>query len=160
MRRIKSAPENLSLMSNRKKKIEVSKFNLKNYHVIIINENENNNNNLIKSDIQSNPYKNKFNKNIMNEYNLKKKIIDNKKKITTTLPGIISDSFIETNKYLPTTDTYLFNYMIEFINNFISNKFNKKNLENFILSMMIRFVFSQVYHDIIIVVKENIKILN
>ena len=49
--------------------------------------------------------------------------------------------------------------MIEFINNFITNKFNRKNLENFILSLMIRFIASQVYHDVIIKVKENMHLI-
>jgi hypothetical protein len=158
MRRIKSAPENLSLMSNTKKKVEISKFNLDNF-IIIINKNEYNNN-LIESKKQKNSYYCKFNKDITSEYILKKKIIDNKKKLTSTLSGIISDSFNETNKYIPNTDNYIFNYIVEFINNFINNKFNRKNLENFILSMMIRFIFSQIYHDIIIVLKENIYISN
>ena len=42
-----------------------------------------------------------------------KNVANNKKKITTTISGIISDSFIETNKYIPSTDTYVFNYIIE-----------------------------------------------
>lgn len=147
MRRIKSAPANISGMVNRKKKSEVSKIN--NYEIFIINKNDN----IIKSEIE--PYS----KNDSFEYKIKKNVANNKKKITTTISGIISDSFIETNKYIPSTDTYVFNYIIEFINNFITNKFNRKNLENFILSLMIRFIASQVYHDIIIKVKENIDLV-
>lgn len=147
MRRIKSAPENIAGMVNRKKKSEVSKIN--NYEIFIINKNDN----IIKSEIE--PYS----KNDSFEYKIKKNVANNKKKITTTISGIISDSFIETNKYIPSTDTYVFNYIIEFINNFITNKFNRKNLENFILSLMIRFIASQVYHDIIIKVKENIDLV-
>lgn len=147
MRRIKSAPANISGMVNRKKKSEVSKIN--NYEIFIINKNDN----IIKSEIE--PYS----KNDSFEYKIKKNVANNKKKITTTISGIISDSFIETNKYIPSTDTYIFNYIIEFINNFITNKFNRKNLENFILSLMIRFIASQVYHDIIIKVKENIDLV-
>lgn len=147
MRRIKSAPANIAGMVNRKKKSEVSKIN--NYEIFIINKNDN----IIKSEIE--PYS----KNDSFEYKIKKNVANNKKKITTTISGIISDSFIETNKYIPSTDTYFFNYIIEFINNFITNKFNRKNLENFILSLMIRFIASQVYHDIIIKVKENIDLV-
>ena len=158
MRRIKSAPANIAGMVNRKKepkipnihKIqEVSKININNYEIFIINKNDN----IIKSEIE--PYS----KNDSIEYKIKKNVANNKKKITTTISGIISDSFIETNKYIPSTDTYVFNYIIEFINNFITNKFNRKNLENFILSLMIRFIASQVYHDIIIIVKENIDLV-
>lgn len=147
MRRIKSAPANIAGMVNRKKKSEVSKIN--NYEIFIINKNDN----IIKSEIE--PYS----KNDSFEYKIKKNVANNKKKITTTISGIISDSFIETNKYIPSTDTYVFNYIIEFINNFITNKFNRKNLENFILSLMIRFIASQVYHDIIIKLKENIDLV-
>ena len=162
MRRIKSAPANIAGMVNRKKESkipnipkiskiqEVSKININNYEIFIINKNDN----IIKSEIE--PYS----KNDSIEYKIKKDVANNKKKITTTISGIISDSFIETNKHIPSTDTYVFNYIIEFINNFITNKFNRKNLENFILSLMIRFIASQVYHDVIIKVKENIHLIN
>ena len=156
MRRIKSAPANIAGMVNRKKepkipKIqEVSKININNYEILIINKNDN----IIKSEIE--PYS----KNYSIEYKIKKDVANNKKKITTTISGIISDSFIETNKHIPSTDTYVFNYIIEFINNFITNKFNRKNLESFILSLMIRFIASQVYHDVIIKVKENMHLIN
>lgn len=148
MRRIKSAPANIALMINKK---------IKNINVNVnesinestnesINESINESNNIIKFEII--PIQNK--KNIIN-YN---------KKIKTTISGIISDSFIETNKYIPSTDTYTLNYLIEFINTFITNKFNKKNIENLIISLMIRFIASQIYHDIIIKVKDNIHIIN
>ena len=152
MRRIKSAPGNIAGMVNRKKepKIpEISKININNYEIFIINKNDN----IIKSEIE--PYS----KTVSNEYKIKKDVANNKKKITTTISGIISDSFIETNKHIPSTDTYVFNYIIEFINNFITNKFNRKNLENFIFSLMIRFIASQVYHDVIIKVKENMHLI-
>ena len=159
MRRIKSAPANIAGMVNRKREHNIPKIpqvskiqevsNINNYEIFIINKNYN----IIKSEIE--PY----NKNDSIEYKIKKKVANNKKKITTTISAIISDSFIETNKNIPSTDTYVFNYIVEFINNFITNKFNKKNLENFILSLMIRFIASQVYHDIIIKVKENINLI-
>ena len=152
MRRIKSAPANIAGMVNRKKqpKIpEVSKININNYEILIINKNDN----IIKLEIE--PYS----KNDSIEYKIKKDVANNKKKITTTISGIISDSFIETNKNIPSTDTYVFNYIIEFINNFITNKFNKKNLENLIFSLIIRFLFNEIYHDIIIKVKDNIHLI-
>ena len=158
MRRIKSAPANIAGMVNRKKVREIPEVPKvlevpevpKIPEVSKINKNDN----IIKSEIK--PFS-KNNNPI--DYKFKKDFANNKKKITTTLSGIISDSFIETNKYIPDTDTYVFNYVIEFINNFIANKFNRKNLENFILSLMIRFIASQVYHDIIIKVKENIHVI-
>ena len=153
MRRIKSAPANIAGMVNRKKEPQVPKVpevpKINNFEIFIINKN----NNIIKSEIE--PYS----KNDSIEYKIKKDVANNKKKITTTISGIISDSFIETNKYIPSTDTYVFNYIIEFLNNFITNKFNRKNLENFILSIMIRFIASQIYHDIIIKVKENVHLI-
>jgi hypothetical protein len=134
MRRIKSAPANIAGMLNKK--------------------------NIIKSEIQRIENVSLLTKNLENEYKIKKDIANNKKKITTTISGVISDLFIETNKNIPTTDTYLNNYMFEFFNNFITNKFNRKNIENFILSLMIRFIANQVYHDIIIKIKENINLTN
>ena len=85
---------------------EVSKININNYEIFIINKNDN----IIKSEIE--PYS----KNNSIEYKIKKDVANNKKKITTTISGIISDSFIETNKHIPSTDTYVFNYIVEFIN--------------------------------------------
>lgn len=142
MRRIKSAPANIAGMINKKK-----------------NFLEKNKNNIIKSEIQNIDNVGLLTKNLKNEYKIKKDIANNKKKITTTISGVISDLFIETNKNIPTTDTYLTNYMFEFFNNFITNKFNRKNIENFIISIMIRFIASQVYHDIIIKIKENINLI-
>lgn len=136
MRRIKSAPANIATMIN-KKKPEVIKIN-KNTIIEPI----------IKSEI------------IQNNYSIKKVIVNNKKKITNIASGIISDSFIETIKFLPFLDTYTLSYFVEFINNFMINKFNRKNLENFLLSIMIRFVFNEFYHDIILKVKENVNVLN
>lgn len=136
MRRIKSAPANIATMIN-KKKPEVIKIN----ENTIIEP-------IIKSEI------------IQNNYSVKKVIVNNKKKITNIASGIISDSFIETIKFLPFLDTYTLSYFVEFINNFMINKFNRKNLENFLLSIMIRFVFNEFYHDIILKVKENVNVLN
>lgn len=161
MRRIKSAPANIAAMVN-KKKPEISKINFNNYEIFIINKNDN----IIKSEIKLDKKKGSSGPSgpsgpsLPIQYNIKKGIANNKKKITSTISGIISDSFIETNKYIPSTDTYVFNYIIEFINNFINNKFNRKNLENLILSLMIRFIASQVYHDIIIKIKENIHLIS
>lgn len=157
MRRIKSAPANIAGMINRKKESkipEISKININNYEIFIIN------NNIIKSEIEPLRKNGSIGPNLSIEYKFKKDVANNKKKITTTISGIISDSFIETNKNIPSTDTYVFNYMIEFINNFITNKFNRKNLENFILSLMIRFIANQVYHDVIIKVKENMHLIS
>ena len=162
MRRIKSAPANIAGMVNKKKEPKISKININNYEIVIINKN----NNIIKSEIEPNRKNCPNCPNCTNypndsiEYKFKKDIANNKKKITTTLSGIISDSFIETNKNIPSTDTYISNYIIEFINNFMTNKLNIKNLENFILSLMIRFIASQVYHDIIIKVKENVNLIS
>lgn len=128
MRRIKSAPANLCEMKNRKKDVKFSNIN----PVIIF---KNNNQELFK---------------------YKKNIVSNKKKITNTISGIISDTFLETNKILPYTDTFYFSYLVEFVNNFLNNKFNRKNLENLVLSLMVRFIFNQVYHDVLTKIKEQI----
>ena len=40
------------------------------------------------------------------------------------------------------------------INNFISNKFNKQNFENLVLSIIIRFIFSTICHDLLFKINE------
>lgn len=128
MRRIKSSPANICEMKNRKKDVKCSSIN----PVII------------------------FKNNNQEPFKYKKNIVSNKKKITNTISGIISDSFLETNKILPYTDTFYFSYLVEFVNNFLNNKFNRKNLENLVLSLMVRFIFNQVYHDVLTKIKEQI----
>lgn len=146
MRRIKSAPANIAAMINRKKPNEHLK-------------DENQNKNCKKLIINYELY-NYF--NLSNEkfsYTYKKELISNKKKVTILISNIISDSFIETNKYIKITDNFTLSYIIEVINNFITNKFNRKNLENLGFSLLIRFIFSQMYHDLIIKIKENIHLI-
>ena len=138
-RRIKSCPANLSEMVNKKK--VVSKHTINDCEIFIFS------------------LDNKNCKMKNNYINLKKKIITFKT-IKNTINGIISDSYLETNKYISFFDNYIFNYFIEFINNFISNKFNKQNFQNFIITLMIRYVFNNIYHEVLVKIKENINLIN
>ena len=127
MRKIKSAPANLCEMSHNKKIAEVSDSNKITSINMIINENNNNNNN-----------KN-FRINTLN-----------KKRISTIYTALITDTYFEISKKIPMLDNYYLNGMVDIINSFISNKFNKQNLENLIISIVIRFIFSTICHEIII----------
>ena len=97
---------------------------------------------------------NKDNKNNIENYTFKKTILYNKKKITDTLSGILSDTYIETNKYITSTDNIILNSFVEFINKFLNNKLTQKNVENLLLSLMVRYIIGNIYHDILIKVKE------
>lgn len=89
----------------------------------------------------------------------KKKKVLQKKQLTNTITGIISDAFSETNKYIPQTDNYYYQFIIECINNFLTNKLTRKNFENLIYSLIIRIIVSDIYHEVIIKVKENMHII-
>lgn len=124
MRKIKSAPANLCEMSHNKKIAEVSENN----NINIINNNN----------IESQNNKN-FRINILN-----------KKRVSTIHTALITDSYFEISKKIPSLDNYYLNGMIDIINSFVSNKFNKQNLENLVISIIIRFIFSTICHEIII----------
>ena len=94
------------------------------------------------------------NQDKVDNYTFKKTILYNRKKITDTLSGILSDTYIETNKYITSTDNIILNSFVEFINKFLSNKLTQKNVENLLLSLMVRYIVGNVYHDILIKIKE------
>ena len=84
--------------------------------------------------------------------------LQKKIKLKDTVTGIISDSFSETNKYIPETDNYFYSLSIEIFKNFIINKLNKENIQRFLLTLITRLFFSQIYHTVLINFKENIKL--
>lgn len=136
MRKIKSAPANLCEMAHSKKVVKTTETipnnqrqsEVSNSHIILINENENENN---------------F-----------KQITLNKKKVSTIHTALITDTYFEISKKIPDLDNYYFNGMIDIINSFVSNKFNKQNFENLVLSIIIRFIFSTICHDILFKINE------
>jgi len=128
MRKIKSAPANLCEMAHSKKTVKTTENEVSNSHILLINENENENN---------------F-----------KKITLNKKKVSTIQTALITDTYFEISKKIPALDNYYFNGMIDIINSFVSNKFNKQNFENLVLSIIIRFIFSTICHDILFKISE------
>lgn len=135
MRKIKSAPANLCEMKNNK----ISKLNKEQENVIIIK------NNIVDT-----------NKLSICE---KKYQIQSNKKTKNRIINILSDSLYETNKIFPQTYNYNLNILFEFISNFMNNKVTKVNLENFLISIMIRIIIGHGYHDILVKVKENINTL-
>ena len=145
MRRIKSAPANICNMVNRKisKKEENNIVPIVPLSIIPLDSKEyiieNTDNIVQKSKIQQ-----------------KKEIILSKKQFTNTFSGIISDTYDETNKQITGIDNYYYQFMVEFINNFLETKFNWKNFENLIYSLIIRVIISDIYHEVIVKIKENI----
>ena len=144
MRRIKSAPADICKMVNRKisKKDENNIVPVVPMSLIPLENTENIDNIIQKSKIQQ-----------------KKEIILSKKQLTNTITGIISDTFSETNKYIPQTDNYYYQFIVECVNNFLTNKFTWKNFENLIYSLIIRIIVSDIYHEVIIKVKENVHVI-
>lgn len=128
MRKIKSAPANLCEMSHNKKIAEVTKLAENNKIHAIINEN---------------------NIEFKNNKNFRINTL-NKKRVSTIHTALITDTYFEISKKIPSLDNYYLNGMIDVINSFVSNKFNKQNLENLVISIIIRFIFSTICHEIII----------
>ena len=174
MRRIKSAPGNIANMVNRK---VVNIYNINEKE----NNNENKQNNILffwKNNIQT-TYNNNNNNddddddndeennnlkttmyNKILPFNTKRKKVVNKKKVEQTISGILQDTSNITNKYIPETDNYYFFLIVEFINSFIMNKFNRQNLENLLLSLFLRYIISNIYYDSIITIKQNLHLIN
>lgn len=139
MRKIKSAPANLCEMAHCKKAVNAVKTTeseVSNSHILLINDNKNENEN--------------ENHNLNNF----KQITLNKKKVSTIHTALITDTYFEISKKIPDLDNYYFNGMIDIINSFVSNKFNKQNFENLVLSIIIRFIFSTICHDILFKINE------
>ena len=176
MRRIKSAPGNIANMVNRKvvniynineQEQENNKKNKQNNILFFWRNNiqttHNNNNgngdNGNDDDKESNNIKTTIYNKIL-PFNTKKKKVVNKKKIEQTLSGILQDTSNITNKYIPETDNYYFFLIVEFINSFIMNRFNRQNLENLLLSLFLRYIISNIYYDTIMSIKQNLHLIN
>ena len=165
MRRIKSAPADICKMVNRK----ISKKDENNIVPILplTEEKQEKKSNILNNIVQINQVQ--INQVQINQVQInqvqkskiqqKKEIILSKKQLTNTISGIISDAFSETNKYIPQTDNYYYQFIIECINNFLTNKFTWKNFENLIYSLIIRIIVSDIYHEVIIKVKENVHVI-
>lgn len=153
MRKIKSAPANLCDMIHRKKKSCSNQINLinsvnsVNSKICQIVESDNIIENQENQEISD---KKEINKDIENNNNKFKQIPLKKKRISTIHTAIITDTYFEFAKKIPDIDNYYFNGLIDIVNSFVSNKFNKQNLENLILSIIIRLIFSTICHDIIV----------
>ena len=90
---------------------------------------------------------------------IKTKFINNSNKIKNTInPGLASDFITENFISISHEIGYNENMFIEFVNNFVNKKLNIKNLEIFILSLMVRYIINHAYHDILIKIKEFIMI--
>ena len=179
MKRIKSAPADISKMSHRKKP-NIPIFGCNTFNNILFlnqdkkNEIDKNKGMDKKNEIDKNKesiyalFDYKFfdtftkqtdiNLNTENNYKSHKQIVTTRKKVSNIISGIISDTFNETNKYIPETDNYFIQILIEIINNFLTNKFNRKNLESLIISLFIRFTITHLYHDVLVNVKNVVHI--
>jgi hypothetical protein len=165
MRRIKSAPGNIANMVNRK---VINIYNINEQEQENYKENKqstfnNNNNNNDDDDDDDDKESNNLKTTIYNKilsFNTKKKKVVNKKKVEQTLSGILQDTSNITNKYIPETDNYYFFLIVEFINSFIMNKFNRQNLENLLLSLFLRYIISNIYYDTIMSIKQNLHLIN
>jgi len=169
MKRIKSAPADIAKMCNRKKPndtiLQTKTFN----NVLFLNlgkkkEIDKNKESIYRlfdyklCDTFTNKKQTDINLNTENSYKSNKQIVTTRKKVSNIISGIISDTFNETNKYIPETDNYFIQVLIEIINNFLTNKFNRKNLESLIISLFIRFTITHLYHDVLVNVKNVVHI--
>lgn len=159
MRRIKSAPADICKMVNRK----ISKKEENNIIPILplTEEKQEKKSNILNNIVQKSPVqRNQIQRNQVQKSKIqqKKEMILSKKQLTNTISGIISDAFSETNKYIPQSDNYYYQFIVECINNFLTNKLTWKNFENLIYSLLIRIIVSDIYHEVIIKVKENVSV--
>lgn len=116
MRKIKSAPANICMMSNNKK-----------------NSNKNSNNNNI-------PIK------VVNSFNEKKNKIYIKNISKKTIIGIIYDNVIEYINLCGYGNNKIINYTLEFIFNINEYKLTKKNIEALISNIIIRIFLFYIFH--------------
>ena len=132
MRRIKSAPANLSLMKNRNKKVN----KITNSISIFSFGKEDNIDELIKL------------KNYENE-NENESLERKNKNIISTTSNIISDYLFD-NTNLPYEENYFISFIIAYISENIISKDKLKNLQAFIIQNAVRFLISYVFHKHII----------
>lgn len=147
MRRIKSAPANICNMVNRK----ISKEENNILPMVPLS--------IIPPDSKESLIENTDNIIKKSKIQQKKEIILSKKQLTNTLSGIVSDTFSETNKYIPQTDNYYYQFIVECVNNFLTSKLTWSNFENLIYSLLIRIIVNDIYHEVIVKVKENIDVI-
>ena len=141
MRKIKSAPANLCKMAHNKKELKTTET--QSTFILLSNESKN----------EVSTSKNENENENHNSNNFKQRTL-NKKKVSTIHTALITDTYFEMSRKIPALDNYYFNGMIDIINSFVSNKFNKQNFENLVLSLIIRFIFSTICHDILFKINE------
>ena len=130
MRRIKSAPANLSLMKNRNKKLNKITNSISIFTVFGNGNTENYIENEIENDIKK--IERKKNKNII-----------------STTSNIISDYLFD-NTDLPYEENYFISFIITYVSENIITKDKLKNLQAFIIQNAVRFLVSYVFHKHII----------
>mgnify|MGYP001493255467 CR=1 FL=1 len=134
MRRIKSAPANLSLMKNRNKKVN----KITNSISIFSFGKEDNIDELIK--LKNYEYENENENESLERKN---------KNIISTTSNIISDYLFD-NTNLPYEENYFISFIIAYISENIISKDKLKNLQAFIIQNAVRFLISYVFHKHII----------
>ena len=140
MRRIKSAPANLSLMKNRNKKVNkiTNSISIFSFGKEVSFGKEDNIDELIK-------LKNYENENENENESLERK----NKNIISTTSNIISDYLFD-NTNLPYEENYFISFIIAYISENIITKDKLKNLQAFIIQNAVRFLVSYVFHKHII----------
>ena len=134
MRRIKSAPANLSLKKNRNKKVN----KITNSISIFSFGKEDNIDELIK--LKNYEYENENENESLERKN---------KNIISTTSNIISDYLFD-NTNLPYEENYFISFIIAYISENIISKDKLKNLQAFIIQNAVRFLISYVFHKHII----------
>ena len=133
MRRIKSAPANLSLMKNRNKILNKISNKISIFSVFRYENNEN-----------------EFSEFEKNERKKNKSII-------STSSNIFSDYLFD-NSNLPYEQNYLISFLASYIGENIISKDKLKNLQAFIIQNTVRFLVSYIFHKHIITdIIDNIK---
>ena len=133
MRRIKSAPANLSLMKNRNKKLNKITNSISIFSVF-------------KKEDENEFIKFKNENEIENESKNQER---NNKNIISTTSNIVSDYLFD-NTNLPYEENYLISLIMSYITENIINKNKLKNLQEFIIQNSVRFVVSYLFHKHII----------
>lgn len=131
MRRIKSAPENLSLMVNRKKKDEIVKNNIVSNNIVLTNGIDQTNDIDLKKEILSS--------------NLK-----SSKKNLAIINNILSDSLYDIKSYINENEIIFITLITTYLSENILKRDKIKMLKEYLIQNIIRYTATYVIHNIII----------
>lgn len=131
MRRIKSAPENLSLMVNKKKKDEIVKNNIVSNNIVLTNGIDQ-----------------------TNDIDLKKEILPSnlkcRKKNLAIINNILSDSLYDIKSYINENEIIFITLITTYLSENILKRDKIKMLKEYLIQNIIRYTATYVIHNIII----------